>query len=71
MGKISERALIAARKVKELARALDPAARVYLFGSAVRGELTAISDINILILTERTDLKYEIMIKVYKNVEDL
>ncbi|MEM2542960.1 MAG: nucleotidyltransferase domain-containing protein [Candidatus Korarchaeum sp.] len=43
---------------------------MYLFGSAVRGKLTALSDIDILILTERTDLKYEIMIKVYKNVED-
>lgn len=70
MNEIPEGVLTAAKRVKEVVRSIDPVARVYLFGSATRGEFTALSDIDILIVTERIDLKYEIMVKVYKNVED-
>ncbi|MEM0459715.1 MAG: nucleotidyltransferase domain-containing protein [Thermofilaceae archaeon] len=62
--------LLAARRVKELVRTFDPEARVYVFGSAARGELTAASDIDVLVLTERVDLKYEILVKVYRYVEE-
>lgn len=49
---------------------MDPEARVYVFGSAARGELTGASDIDILVLTEKVDLKYDIMVRVYKAVEE-
>jgi predicted nucleotidyltransferase len=67
---IDEEALRAAEKVKVIARSLDPGAEVYLFGSSVRGRRIAASDIDVLVLTERMDLKYEIMVKVYKAIEE-
>ncbi|MBS7641427.1 MAG: nucleotidyltransferase domain-containing protein [Candidatus Bathyarchaeia archaeon] len=70
MYNIPEKVLITAKRVKEIVKSIDPTAKVYLFGSATRGELTALSDIDILVLTERTNLKYEIMVKVYKNVKE-
>lgn len=70
MSKIPERVLATVKKVKELVRAIDPGARVYVFGSAVRGELTALSDIDVLVLTERTDLKHEMMVEVYRVVKE-
>lgn len=70
MSSIPEKVLTTAKRVKEIVKAIDPAARVYLFGSATRGRLTALSDIDILVLTEKINLKYEIIVKVYKNVEE-
>lgn len=70
MNKIPDKVLMIAKKVKEIVKTVDPLARIYLFGSAARGELTALSDIDILVLTERLDLKYEIMVKIYKNVKE-
>ncbi|MEM3180731.1 MAG: nucleotidyltransferase domain-containing protein, partial [Candidatus Bathyarchaeia archaeon] len=54
MYNIPEKVLITAKRVKEIVKSIDPTAKVYLFGSATRGELTALSDIDILVLTERT-----------------
>ncbi|MEM2926095.1 MAG: nucleotidyltransferase domain-containing protein [Candidatus Bathyarchaeia archaeon] len=59
-----------ARKVKGIVLSMDPRARVYVFGSVVRGEATAMSDIDILIVTEAIERKYEMMVKVYKAVEE-
>ena len=39
--------------IKQTCLELLPAVKVYLFGSVLRGELVAASDIDILILTER------------------
>ena len=36
-----------ARKVKEIVKKVDPNARVYVFGSVVKGKYTAASDIYI------------------------
>lgn len=58
-----------ARRVKEIVSSMDPEARVFVFGSVVKGEYTASSDIDILIVSKKRDLKYEIMVKVYKEVE--
>lgn len=58
-----------ARKVKEIVSSIDPEARVFVFGSVVKGEYTASSDIDILIVSEKQDLKYDIMVRVYKEVE--
>lgn len=70
MRSISEKALTIAKRVKEIVKTIDPTAKVYLFGSATRSELTALSDIDILVLTEKINLKYKIMVKVYKNMEE-
>lgn len=59
-----------AKKVKEIALSIDPNARIYIFGSVVRGTSTAASDIDILIVTKIIDQKYEIMVNVYKNVDE-
>ncbi|MBS7609517.1 nucleotidyltransferase domain-containing protein [Candidatus Bathyarchaeota archaeon] len=59
-----------ARKVKGIVLSMDPRARVYVFDSVVRGEATAMSDIDILIVTQAIERKYEMMVKVYKAVEE-
>ncbi len=37
--------------------------------SVVSGKFTGTSDIDILVVTERTDLKYKMMVKVYSLVD--
>ncbi|MCC6034401.1 MAG: nucleotidyltransferase domain-containing protein [Desulfurococcaceae archaeon] len=39
-----------------------------MFGSVVRGEYTALSDIDILAAISNLDLKYNIMVTVYSEV---
>ncbi|WP_148682293.1 nucleotidyltransferase domain-containing protein [Pyrobaculum neutrophilum] len=58
-----------AELVKEVARWYDPEARVYVFGSAVRGDYTAASDIDILVVTNAVERKYDIMTEVYRRTE--
>lgn len=58
-----------AERVKEIARAIDPRVRVFVFGSTVRGRYTALSDIDVLVVVESLDKKYEIMTKVYREIE--
>ncbi|MEM3403446.1 MAG: nucleotidyltransferase domain-containing protein [Nitrososphaeria archaeon] len=57
-------------RVKRMVRRIDPAARVYVFGSVVKGESTATSDIDIMVVTGVIERKYEMMVKVYKSVEE-
>lgn len=59
-----------AERVKEIVHSIDPNARVYVFGSVIRGTSTAMSDIDILVVTRRIERKYDIMVKVYKAVEE-
>lgn len=59
-----------AKKIKEIVHSVNPNARVFLFGSVVRGLATAMSDIDVLIVNEMIERKYDIMVKVYKNVEE-
>lgn len=54
-----------ARKVKEIVTSRHPEARVLVFGSALRGDYTAASDIDILIVAdlddrEKVELKVDI-----------
>lgn len=58
-----------ARRVKEIVRRLDPDAEVYVFGSVPRGEFTGASDIDILVVTERLDLKDKMRVDVYRSIE--
>ena len=58
-----------AHKVKEIVRRLDPDAEVYLFGSVPRGEYTESSDIDVLVVTEKLDLKDRMRLEVYRSVE--
>ena len=59
-----------AGKVKEIVVRIDPNAKVYVFGSVVRGRYTAFSDIDILVVTEKISLKYDMMVAVYKELLD-
>ncbi|MEM3387909.1 MAG: nucleotidyltransferase domain-containing protein [Thermoproteota archaeon] len=54
------------REVKKLVLKFWPKARVYVFGSSVRGRFTASSDIDILIVAE--DVDYEEASKVKAQV---
>ncbi|MCC6054002.1 MAG: nucleotidyltransferase domain-containing protein [Thermosphaera sp.] len=62
--------LVVAERVKEIVKLLDPSAKIYVFGSVVRGLYTASSDIDILIITENVNLKYDIMVAVYRELID-
>jgi predicted nucleotidyltransferase len=53
--------------VKDIVLKLDPKAKVYVFGSVVRGDYTASSDIDILVVTSDIKLKYELMVAVYRS----
>lgn len=55
--------------VKNIVKKIDVNAEVYVFGSVVRGKYTGASDIDIMIVTDKINLKYEIMTKVYKAVD--
>jgi len=59
-----------AERVKEIVKSLDPSAKTYVFGSVVRGLYTASSDIDILIVTENINLKYDIIVAVYRELID-
>lgn len=56
-------------RVKHIVRKYDPNAKIFVFGSVVRGKFTSASDIDILIVTERIDLKYDIIVDVYRSIE--
>ncbi|MCD6368772.1 MAG: nucleotidyltransferase domain-containing protein [Thermoproteales archaeon] len=58
-----------ARKVKEIVKKVDPNARVYVFGSVVKGKYTAASDIDILVVTEKIKEKHRMMVEVYKETK--
>jgi predicted nucleotidyltransferase len=62
--------LVVAERVKEIVKLLDPSAKIYVFGSVVRGLCTAFSDIDILIVTENVNLKYDMMVAVYRELID-
>jgi predicted nucleotidyltransferase len=44
--------------------------KIYVFGSVVRGLYTVSSDIDILIITENVNLKYDSMVAVYRELID-
>jgi len=58
-----------AKKVKDIIVRFDPKAKVYLFSSVVKGRHTAASDIHLLIITEGIDLKYDMMVEVFRVIE--
>lgn len=58
-----------AKAVKRVVTGIDPEAEVYVFGSVTRGNYTAASDIDILVVTKHIELKYELMVNVYKSIE--
>jgi predicted nucleotidyltransferase len=58
-----------ARQVKEIVQGFDPEAEVYLFGSVVKGKMTASGDIDILVVTQRLEHKYDMMVAVYQRLD--
>lgn len=59
-----------ARRVKEIVLEYDSEARVYVFGSVVEGKYTGASDIDILIVTRRINRKYDMIARIYYELED-
>ncbi len=59
-----------AKKVENIVKCFDPEARIYVFGSVVRGNYTAASDIDVLVITTKINLKYEMMVAVYRELID-
>jgi len=55
-----------ARKVKNIIVRYDTEAKIYMYGSIVEQHRTAASDIDILVVTGRVDLKYDMMVEVYR-----
>lgn len=58
-----------ALKVKEIIKKIDQDAKIYVFGSVVRGKYTASSDIDILVITNNIDKKYQMKVSAYKEIE--
>ncbi len=58
-----------AKKVKEIIKDFDQDAKIYVFGSVVKGKYTACSDIDILVITNNMKNKYEMMTAVYSKIE--
>lgn len=58
-----------AEQVKSIIKNFDPKAEVYVFGSVISGKYTGASDLDILIITNTIDKKYDIMVEVYKSIE--
>ena len=50
-------------------KVIDKYARVFVFGSVLSGEVTASSDIDILILENNANLKDQIYIKILKDID--
>ncbi len=67
--KYLENYLEVAKKVKQVVKTIDPEAQLYVFGSVVRRRYTAASDIDILVITKKPQLKYEIIVQAYKSTE--
>ncbi len=55
--------------VKEILSRIDLGVRVFLFGSVVRGKYTALSDIDVLVVTEKIGEKHMMVMEVYRSVE--
>lgn len=58
-----------AEQVKSIVKNFDPKAEVYVFGSVISGKYTGASDLDILVITNTIDKKYDIMVEVYKSIE--
>lgn len=58
-----------ARQVKEIVQGFDPEAEVYLFGSVIKGKITTSSDIDILVVTQRLENKYDMKVAVYQRLD--
>ncbi len=57
------------QRVKEIIHRIDPSAEIYVFGSVVEGKYTGASDIDVLVITDKIEEKYDIMVNVYKEVD--
>lgn len=67
---LNEKLMEIAVNVGRIILSMDASAKIYLFGSVVKGSYTALSDIDILVVTENINKKYDIMVKVYKEVKE-
>ena len=59
-----------AKRAKEIALKYDPSAKVLVFGSVVRGDYTAASDIDLLVISDKEELRYEIEAGIREGVPE-
>lgn len=57
-----------AQEVKRIVSFYDKEAKVILFGSTVRGDFTGASDIDILVVSKRKDLEYQIKLAIKREL---
>ena len=58
-----------ARRVKRIVEKYDKDAEVYLFGSAVEGRVTVLSDIDIMVVSMKKECEYKVKTEAYKRIE--
>jgi predicted nucleotidyltransferase len=58
-----------AREVKEILKVIDPQVKVCVFGSVVKGNFTASSDIDILVITKAIERKDDMIVEVYRRIK--
>ncbi len=59
-----------ARRAKEIALKYDPSARLLVFGSVVRGDYTGASDIDLLVISEKEELRYSMEASIREGVPE-
>ncbi len=58
-----------AEKVKKIVSRHDPEAEVYVFGSILEGRVTGLSDIDLLVVSKRTEAEYKLKIDVDGSID--
>ncbi|MFQ1020475.1 nucleotidyltransferase domain-containing protein [Tardisphaera saccharovorans] len=59
-----------AKRAKEIALAYDPSVKVLVFGSVVRGDYTGASDIDLLVISEKEELRYSMEASIREGVPE-
>lgn len=58
-----------ALKVKEIVHLKYPDARIYVFGSSIEGNFTAMSDIDILVVQDGIEKDYDLKSEIFRKVD--
>ncbi len=53
-------------RVKTILKKHDPKAELYVFGSVLEGKMTALSDIDLLVVSNRPEIEYPLKLEVYQ-----
>ncbi len=56
-----------ALKVKKILQQHDSKAELYIFGSVLEGKLTALSDIDLLVVSTKPEIEYRLKLEIYQS----